>query len=155
MTTKTYTTIVGAYTAAEKAGTKIFDADYYGYSHCIDEILAKAYKSANARIFAKGNLRKAVKTLYALECTSAKDSKAKFQWVAIGNFDSDGLLYPANTDTPKQTEDKPKKKAPHKPTPAKGKANKKAIRSECYKLAKGNIAEYDRLCKERGVDNHR
>lgn len=112
MTTKTYTTIVGAYTSAEKAGAKIFGADYYGYAHRLDEILAGTYKSANARTLAKGNLRKLDKTLYALECTKDKT----YKWTVIGHFDSDGLLY---ADAPKQTEDKPKK-TPRKPTPAKG-----------------------------------
>ena len=35
------------------------------------------------------------------------------------------------------------------------KAEKKAIRSECYALAKGDVKKYDKLCKARGVDNGR
>ena len=34
-------------------------------------------------------------------------------------------------------------------------AEKKAIRSECYKKANGDRAKYDKLCKARGVDNGR
>jgi hypothetical protein len=127
-TMKTYTTIVGAYTAAQKAGAKSFGSDYYAYASKVDELIASTFKSANARTFAKWNLAKFEKTLCALECTSTKEGKDVFQWTAIGHFDSEGLLYPMNTEakdekpTEAQTEDKPtpKKPRPRKPTPAKG-----------------------------------
>ena len=152
---KTYKTLTNAYTSAQKAGAKSFGSDYYAYANKVDEILTNTYKSVSARTLAKWNLAKFDKTLCALECTS----EGTYKWTVIGHFDSDGLLYPMGTESQtKVIEDK--KPRTHKPASAKGKvvlskADKKAIRSECYKLAKGDIAEYDRLCKERGVDNGR
>lgn len=128
---KTYKTITGAYNAATKAGAKAFGSDFYGHSARVEEILANAYKSANALTLAKWNLAKFEKTLCALECTK----EGTYKWTAVGHFDSEGLLYPvAQTsavvveDKPKQThdkviEDKPQPKSKprtRKPTPAKG-----------------------------------
>ena len=157
MMNKTYKTLTGAYNAAGKAGAKAFGSDYYGYANRVDEILAKAYKSANVLTLAKWNLAKFEKTLCALECAP----NGAYKWTAIGHFDHEGLLYPVITDTQDEPKhDKVIKPRTRKPAPAKGKAvmskaDKKAIRSECYKLAKGDIAKYDALCKERGVDNGR
>ena len=119
---KTYTTLVGALTAASKAGAKSFGSDYYAYASKVDELIASTFKSANARTFAKWNLAKFEKTLCALECTSTKEGKVAYKWTAIGCFDSDGLLYPMHTEAEVQTDEQPKAKKPRprKPTPAKG-----------------------------------
>jgi hypothetical protein len=157
---KTYKTLDGAYARADKLGAKSFGHEYYGHSNRAHEIIGKTFPSASAKRFATHNLVKLDKTLYALECTK----EGTYKWTAIGHFDHEGLLYPMSTpEHDKVIEPKPQ---PRKVGKGKGKgvgevktyigkAEKKAIRSECYKLAKGNIAEYDRLCKERGIDNHR
>jgi hypothetical protein len=152
-TTKTYKSLPNAYAAAEKAGAKQFDLSYEPI--LVTNCVGHAFKSKSACKVALWNLVKYENTLYALE-----EVQNGYKWTAIGHFDSDGLLYPMGTEAPKQTEDKPQKPTPRKPASvgkgkALGKADKKAIRSECYKLAKGNREEYDRLCAERGVDNHR
>ena len=157
MNNKTYKTLTGAYTAAQKAGAKAFGSDFYGYANRVDDILAKTYKSATALTLAKWNLAKFDKKLCALECTK----EGTYKWTAVGHFDNEGLLYPMAQTV--EEEAKPKQtKAPRtrarksgKGKVVLGKADKKAIRSECYKLAKGDRDMYDKLCKERGVDNHR
>lgn len=173
MMNKTYKTLTGAYTSAQNAGAKSFGVDYYAYANRVDDILAKVYTHKNARILAKCNLFKLDKQLLALEFTKADG----YKWTAIGHFDSEGLLYPiagasevkqdkvieprtrksgtwAN-GTPIVTNVRGGARKTGKGKVVLGKADKKAIRSECYKLAKGDRDMYDALCKERGVDNHR
>ena len=125
-TNKTYTTLVGAYTSAQKAGAKAFGADYYAYANKIDEILADTYKSVNARVFAKWNLAKWDKTLCALEEVSTTDGKVAYKWTVLGTFDSDGLLYPMST--PKQ-EDAPKTESKPKQTRVHGKGDNKPTKT--------------------------
>jgi hypothetical protein len=90
-TTKTYATLAGAYTAAEKAGATRFTVT------CLDtavvSLLAHTYKHTIKRTLAKWNLVKFENTLCALDCTNTEDGKATYKWTAIGHFDSDGLLY--------------------------------------------------------------
>ena len=153
-TNKIYKTLAFAYSAAEKAGATRFDPTCYEAK--VAEILTSTYKFPIKRTLAKWNLTKLDNTLYTLECTNKPDGTATFKWVAIGTFDSDGLLYgmyaSEQVEAPKSKPQSGKGKAQ---TTVLTKAQKKAIRSECYKLAKGNRDEYDRLCKERGVDNGR
>jgi hypothetical protein len=157
---KTYTTLAGAYAAAEKANATRFDLTYNG--GMVLGVLGQVYKHANKMTVAKNNLVKYEKMLCALECVHTKDHKTAYKWTVVGHFDNEGLLY-ANVHTNEKTEDKPKATPrTRKPKNTKGsakkpltKAEKTAIRSECIRLAKGNRDEYDRLCKERGVDNHR
>lgn len=151
MNNKTYKTLTGAYTAAQNAGAKVFGSDYYAYANRVDDILARVYKHKNAILLAKCNLFKFEKKLCALEFVKDKG----YKWTAVGHFDNDGLLYPiAQTSEPSQTKT-PRTRKSGKGKVVLGKADKKAIRSECYKLAKGDRDMYDALCKERGVDNHR
>jgi hypothetical protein len=153
MMNRTYKTLDGAYTRADKLGAKSFGADFYGNPKRVDEAVSKVFNTQASTRLAKHNLVKLDKTLYALECTK----ESAYKWTVVGTFDSDGLLYPAVAgEYNKVIEAKPR--APRKASKGKvvlGKADKKAIRSECYKLAKGDRAMYDKLCKERGVDNHR
>lgn len=108
---KTYKTITGAYSAATKAGAKAFGAEFYGHTSRVDEILGRIYKSATAFTLAKWNLAKFEKTLCALECTK----EGIYKWVAIGTFDSDGLLYPMSVEHDKVIEEKPHTPRARKP----------------------------------------
>jgi hypothetical protein len=116
---KTYTTLAGAYAAAEKANATRFDLTYNG--GMVLGVLDRVYKSKNAITVAKNNLVRYEKSLCALEFT-----KGGFKWTVVGHFDNEGLLY-ANVPTSEKTEDKPKatprKPRTRKPTPAKGNVN--------------------------------
>lgn len=112
---KTYKTLAGAYTAAEKAGAVRFTNEAYYTQVCIC-ITNTINGGKDANKVALWNLVKYENTLCALECTKEKT----FKWTAIGHFDSDGLLYPMNTEAQTENKPTPKKPRPRKPTPAKG-----------------------------------
>lgn len=120
-TKKTFTTLTGAYTYAEKSGATRFTTD--GLASRVHECILRAIDSKSAHKVAMWNLAKLDKTLYALECTSTLLSKSAYKWTAIGTFDSDGLLYPVGTPipAPAPVKDKPQPKTTkRKPTHAKG-----------------------------------
>ena len=153
---RTYKTLDGAYARADKLGAKCFGADFYGYAKRVDEAVCKVFNTQASTRFAKHNLVKLDKELYALECTK----EGIYKWLVVGTFDSEGILYPVvqTSDAEHDKVIKPCARKPKQTSKGKvvlGKSDKKAIRSECYKLAKGDRDMYDTLCKERGVDNHR
>jgi len=107
-TNKTYKTLAGAYTAAEKAGAVRFTNEAYYTQTCVC-ITSTIKGGKDANKVALWNLVKYENTLCALECTKEKT----FQWTAIGHFDSDGLLYPMHTEAPKsETDEQPKAEKP-------------------------------------------
>lgn len=125
---KTYKTLAGAYTAAEKAGAVRFTNEAYYTQVCL--CIANAIKGGkDANKIALWNLVKYENTLCALECTKEKT----FQWTAIGCFDNEGLLYPmhkAEKPTEAQTEDKPTPKKARARKAAQGKGDPKPTKAE-------------------------
>ena len=102
---KTYTTLAGAYAAAEKANATRFDLTYNG--GMVLGVLGQVYKYANKMTVAKNNLVKYEKMLCALECVHTKDRKTAYKWTVVGHFDNEGLLY---ANAPTKAEEKPKAK---------------------------------------------
>jgi hypothetical protein len=129
---KTYTTLAGAYAAAEKANATRFDLTYNG--GMVLGVLEQVYKHANKMTVAKNNLVKYEKMLCALECVHTKDRKTAYKWTVVGHFDNEGLLY-ANVPTSEKTEDKPKA-TPRTRKPKSTKGDSKAIDFNAFKGTK-------------------
>lgn len=150
-TTTNYKTLAFAYGAAEKAGATRFDPTCYEAK--VAEILTSTYKFPIKRTLAKWNLTKLENTLYTLECTNRPYAPATFRWVAIGTFDSDGLLY--GMSAPKQEEaQKPKTSKPKGTRNAKGSANKTPLQAELDTLAgTGDNSKAHKIMCKHGLKN--
>ena len=152
---KTYKTLANAYKAAYGCDPFIFyDVDVLD---ALEGVLkAKGYTKPMIEV-ALANVRVGDHKIDGDSVTSVmfvlKQTDEGFAWDRVAHTAKEPLDEEPMVYFDGATEDKP--------TPTKGsaklltKAQKKAIRSECIKLAKGDREKYDELCKERGVDNHR
>lgn len=162
----TYKTLAGAYEAMLKLNAVAYDINGKDLQLFMDALKSRKFTKAMTTVAmantfvcdsdcADGTLTEDLLVL--------KQTDKGFVWECIGfveDVNGTETAYFVEVITPVEES----KKAPRekKPTPAKGKvvsfltkAQKKAIRSECMKLAKGDREKYDELCKARGVDNHR
>jgi hypothetical protein len=171
--TTTYKTLAGAYDAINKREAVAYDINGKDMQLFVDALKERKFTKAMTTVAMANtfvcdcdfNDATYTESIYVL-----KQTNEGFEWEYIGFIEDVNGTETAyfvsatkDADESKKPEKKPRE-SEKKPTPAKGnvkvvsfltKAEKKAIRSECMKLAKGDRAKYDELCKARGVDNHR